>query len=673
MAPEADDNSTANVYNREMSQATPSMPAIDLRQLSIRESEQIEWKENVADVNDVVATLSAFANDLANLGGGYVICGAGEGKDQYGFPRLIKTGLTANRFKEIEGRTLSLCRDRVSPPITPRVEELTSETEDRRILVFIQPATGQAHTFRRGDHGARHFVRVSRSTIEARNGVLRDLLVRKGALEPWDRRVCAAATVDDLDLLALRDALQRAGVFSADRGIEPYLSPDTPINPFVPALSVREPLTGMTRPRNFAVLLFGRDVQRFIPGAVSLFSIYPGTDRSDVHAERHEIAGNLIEQARRLTELLDIQSYAVFDKSDSTSPNVVKYPRRALYEALGNALAHRDYELSEPTRITVFSDRIEVLSPGPLPLGVDPQAFRTGRAEPKWRNQALAWFFSRLQLAQAEGQGIPTIIRVMREEGSPDPILDPSETRVLCILPAHPRHAVLQDLRSVEQAIALGELTQARDLVQRILARDTMNYRAVQLFAEVHQGLRDPQPVYGWIVAHEAQVETLPSPVLLQLGEALMAGDRAPEAFRRLSQRLLLAASRGRLEERELRRIAVGMLRARDDQGTLALLTQQLQEHPEWQHNASLLQLRGDALTGLARRCQSTARNRELPSATRRRAWQEFHSYLDKAEKDLEQARTLSLEPELSRVIDRNIEFVRRLRRENQPPRTAKR
>ena len=92
----------------------------------------------------------------------------------------------------------------------------------------------------------------------------------------------------------MRDALQRAGVFSADRGVEPYLSPDTPINPFVPALCVREPLTGMTRPRNFAVLLFGRDVQRFIPGAVSLFSIYPGTDRSDVHAERHEISGNLI-------------------------------------------------------------------------------------------------------------------------------------------------------------------------------------------------------------------------------------------------------------------------------------------------------------------------------------------------------------------------------------------
>ena len=258
-------------------------------------------------------------------------------------------------------------------------------------------------------------------------------------------------------------------------------------------------------------------------------AIYTGTDRSDPHSELHNIDGHLIEQARKLRELLDIQSYGVIDKTDPRSPNALKYPQRALYETLGNALAHRDYELPDPTRITVFSDRIEILSPGSLPVGVDPQAFREGRAEPRWRNQALAWFFSRLQFAQAEGQGIPTIFRVMREEGSPAPILDPAELHVLCVLPAHPRYAVLQDLRLIEQAIALGELTLAKDLVQRILARDSMNYRAVQLFAEVQHALRDPRPLVDWILAHEAQVDTLPPTVLLQLGEALITGDRTPE------------------------------------------------------------------------------------------------------------------------------------------------
>ena len=414
---------------------------IDLRQLAVRESEQVEWKNNVADIDDVVETLTGFANDLANLGGGYVVCGASETKDPHGFPRIELTGLTSSRIKEVEGTVLARCRERVSPPLTPLVEELPAATSDRRILVFIMAATGQAHSFRRGSQGAKHYVRIGRETREARDGVLRELLVRKEALEPWDRRACISATVSDLDLLTLRDALQRMGIFSPDLGVEPFLSDTAQLSPFVPPLCVREPLTGTLRPRNFAMLLFGRAVQRFVPGAFAVFSSYPGTDRSEPHAERHELAGNLLEQAYRLVGLLEQQTFTVFDKTDPGAPNTLKYPARALHEAMINAVAHRDYSLVDPTRITAFVNRIEMVSPGPLPVGVDPAHFRMGRVAPKWRNQALAWFFSRLQLAQAEGQGIPTILRSMRQEGCPPPVFETNEARVLCVLPAHPRHA----------------------------------------------------------------------------------------------------------------------------------------------------------------------------------------------------------------------------------------
>src|SRR5436305_15283328 len=130
---------------------------VDLQQLALRESEQTEWKENVADVDDVVETFCAFANDLANLGGGYVVCGAREAKDEHGFPYLVKTGLTASRLREVESMVLTRCRERVSPPIVPQVEELPAATDDRRILVFIQPATGHANTIRQGSRGAKHF------------------------------------------------------------------------------------------------------------------------------------------------------------------------------------------------------------------------------------------------------------------------------------------------------------------------------------------------------------------------------------------------------------------------------------------------------------------------------------------------------------------------------------
>jgi ATP-dependent DNA helicase RecG len=412
---------------------------IDLHQLARRESEQTEWKESVADINDVVATLCAFANDLQNLGGGYVVCGASEREDEYGFPKLVRTGLTARRLRELENAALARCRDRVSPPLAPLVEELEADDKGRRILVFVQPATGSAHTFRRDKEGAKHFVRVGRSTIEARNGLLRNLLSRKGLLEPWDRRPCRGATPSDIDLLALRDALERMGLLSQGRTVEQYLADGAQISPFVPALCAAEPLSGMLRPRNFTILLFGRAPQRFIPGGYSIYSAYPGSDRGSPFARRIEIAGTLLDQMRRLHDLLDAEAVTLFDKTDRDAPNAERYPRRALDEAMTNALAHRDYELVDPSRFTSYRDRIEFISPGALPVGVALQNLRKGEVTPRWRNQALAWVLSRLQLAQAEGQGIRTIRNTMRAAGCPPPIFKATEASLTCVLRAHPR------------------------------------------------------------------------------------------------------------------------------------------------------------------------------------------------------------------------------------------
>jgi predicted HTH transcriptional regulator len=138
-------------------------------------------------------------------------------------------------------------------------------------------------------------------------------------------------------------------------------------------------------------------------------------------------------------EILNIQANTMFDKT-SRKPNQVKYPKRALQEALMNAIVHRDYEIPDPVRVTVFSDRVEINSPGCLHWGVDKEKFLSGKAGPKWRNQSFAHLFNKLQLAQAEGQGIPTIIRIMKEEGCPPPVFEAGRENVLCILPAHLRH-----------------------------------------------------------------------------------------------------------------------------------------------------------------------------------------------------------------------------------------
>jgi ATP-dependent DNA helicase RecG len=641
---------------------------LDLKELSVRESEQIEWKENVADTDDLAATLCAFANDWANLGGGYVICGAKEERDEHGFARVSMVGLSANRLKEVENKVLALCRDRVSPSIGPSVREIKTDQPDRRVLVFVMPATRSAHMFRKRDNVDRHYVRIGRSTTEARNGIMRELLVRKGALEEWDRRPCLTASVNDLDLLVLRDSLQRMDVFRPDLGIEEYLSETKSLSPFVPPLCFREPLTGSLRPRNFAMLLFARNLQAHIPGAYSLFSIYAGTDRSEPYAERHELAGNLIEQARRLVELLDVQSYTAFDKTDRTSPNAVKYPPRALQEAMINALAHRDYEMVQPSRVTVFSDRIEILSPGSLPTGVSEDEFRKGQSPPKWRNQSLAWFFNRLQPAQAEGQGIPTILRSMREEGCPPPKFDVNEVQVRCLLPAHPRHSLARDHRASEEAISLGEFERARAAVETLPGTDPTNVRTVQLFSEIQLALKAPAPVRAWPGTHLDRLGAFPPIVLTQLADVLTQSEQPAKEDTSLAVRLYLEASRGRIAEKEIRQIAVGLSKSGDHTSVMEFLDTQFQLHPELKDNPSLLQIRGNALIGKAKQCTVTASNKRLPPASRNRAWEGCRRFLGSAWHDLRRAASLATYPPMVEGIQKNPEFVEELKVVATPP-----
>jgi len=355
-----------------------------------------------------------------------------------------------------------------------------------------------------------------------------------------------------------------------------------------------------------------------------------------------------------------VQSYIAFDKTNDRTPNVVKYPRQALTEALVNALAHRDYESLDPTRTTVFSDRIEIISPGALPTGVRLETLRQGKAAPKWRNQSLAWFLGRLQLAQAEGQGIPTIIRAMREEGCPDPIFDADEARVTCTLPAHPRHALAREYRLIEEAISLGEFEFAKGRVQQLLADDGMNARAVQLLVEVASALKDCGLVRAYLAANSPAVHGLPAKTLVQVADALMLQGSPDTDDAETARQLYIRASKGLIDEREARKVAHGLSRAGDDHGAVAFIDQQFAEHASWRDNPYLLQTRGNSYIGLAKQCTRTARRDDLPPQSRARAWKDCRGFIDLARKDLEAALQAG-DPLLRETVRKNIEFAAKL------------
>ena len=85
-----------------------------LRQRTV-ESERIEYKAGW-NPDATLRTLCAFANDFANLGGGYVVIG--QDCDTEGRPVFPPVGLAGNKLDKIQQELLAACQ-LIQPPYFP--------------------------------------------------------------------------------------------------------------------------------------------------------------------------------------------------------------------------------------------------------------------------------------------------------------------------------------------------------------------------------------------------------------------------------------------------------------------------------------------------------------------------------------------------------------------------
>ncbi len=644
---------------------------IDLKTLSKRENERVEWKKNGDDkdiVKSIVKTITAFTNDIANVGGGYVVCGAKEGKDQHGFPKVFYTGLTANKIKEITGKVIQQCRDKVSPSITPLVTELDNpEDPATRILVFTIVASPDAHTYTDGVKSV-YYVRIASHTKEARNGILTQLLIKKQKIEYFDKRINKGASEADIDVLVFRDYMQEMGLLSPNKSLEDYFSEKEQIAEFVPPLFDKVGLDNSLKPKNFTLLIFGKktSITRLFPEAHTVLSIYKGKDRSEPTAERHLLTGTLIEQAKKSIELLNAEAYVAFDKL-TDKPNQVKYPIRALQEAVINAIVHRDYELPEPNRITVFADRIEIRSPGALHWAVNKEKFKKGKASPKWRNQSFAYLFNKIQLAQSEGQGIPTIIRTMKEEGCPDPIFELETENVTCILPAHPRHQIIREIEEIQDSIILENHQEAKSKLINLLEKDPYNFRALDLFVEVVTKLRDVKILYSFLKKNKIDLYAINSNTLLNISEALLLEKNNIEIISYSNRALNIAVS-GKLEEGQIVKAAISLKKIGTPDEVIKFISESMNKYQNLSNNPTLLEKRATSKMDLAKKCINTGRNRKSSPKTKARAWEMCRELLEEAERDLNLALDFVEIPSERYFIEQHFKFLNRMKKTAKKP-----
>ena len=102
--------------------------------------------------------------------------------------------------------------------------------------------------------------------------------------------------------------------------------------------------------------------------------------------------------------------------------DVYELPIKSIRELIANAVVHRSYLAESKIQISIFDNRIEVVSPGMLYGGMDFEAMKSGRS--KCRNQAIADIFQYMHIVEAWGTGIPRLIAACDQYGLQEPTFE---------------------------------------------------------------------------------------------------------------------------------------------------------------------------------------------------------------------------------------------------------
>lgn len=136
---------------------------------------------------------------------------------------------------------------------------------------------------------------------------------------------------------------------------------------------------------------------------------------------------------KALSVFRDYYQYEVIQGADRKM--VEKIPEAAFREAIANALIHRVWDVDLQIRVSMFDDRIEVVSPGGLPSGITKDEYLSGKLS-VLRNRNLANVFYRLGFVEIFGTGI-TRIKQVYSEASVKPSFEVSENAIKIILPIY--------------------------------------------------------------------------------------------------------------------------------------------------------------------------------------------------------------------------------------------
>ena len=356
------------------------------------ESERVEFKPSLSQTDKILECVSAFSN----TDGGILVIGVRDNGDVIGVD-IGKTTIEslANTIKQ-----------NTDPKVYPsiRIEEL-----DAKHVVILEVEEGKQKPVLAS---GRAYRRVGRTNQKLGSDAIRNLALETSKVY-WDERVCADASLDDIDEDKIRLFLKRA---KYERRLE--LDPGTPSRE---ALEHLELLSG-GKPTNAAILLFGKNPQRFFMQAETRCARFKGTKPLEF-IDLKVFGGTIVDQREDAVEFVQehIERHARIVGLERLE--LWEYPLDAIREAVTNAICHRDYEISGNVQIRIFDDRLEIWGCGPLPEPLRVEDLKQ-RHRSILRNPVIGKCFFWIKYIEQWGTGTNRIIDACVNHGLPEPVFE---------------------------------------------------------------------------------------------------------------------------------------------------------------------------------------------------------------------------------------------------------
>lgn len=371
--------------------------------------------------------LAAFANSR----GGVCVLGVDDTREVLGIP--------LDRLDWVEDFVRQLCLDRINPPLAPVIERLTLPSSTGEQLPVLKVDVGRSLFVHRSPGGYLH--RVGSAKREMAPDYLARLFQQRSQARiiRFDEQPVPGARLDDL-----ADDLWRRFASARIQDTREVL---------LDKLAMARPdADGSIRPTVAGVLMASADPRRWLPNAFIQAVAYRGSEvlpqgDSAYQLDAQDITGPLDAQVLAACHFVK-KNMQVFATKHEGRHDLPQYDLTAVFEALVNAVAHRDYSIhGAKIRLRMFADRLELYSPGAIPNTMTVESLPYRQAA---RNEALTSllakcavpdenreFTGRSAMMDKRGEGVQIILESSERLSGKRPdfrLVDESE--LLLVIPA---------------------------------------------------------------------------------------------------------------------------------------------------------------------------------------------------------------------------------------------